>query len=145
MLSIVSSLAALLLPLSMAWGASAMIETNKAHTEVERPASKLPRCEIRVDDRGESVVLEGFVFARAPISGSYQMRVSQNGAGGRAEITQSGEFNVRTGSASSLGIISLSNDHGSYVARLRIHWDSGAADCSEAIGGNTKRPIRTLF
>lgn len=151
MLNIVTPLAASLLPLSLVFGAAATIGSNGAQDgigapeEIERPAPKLPRCEIRVDYERGSVVLEGIVFARGPVSGSYQMRVSQTGGAGSSEITQSGEFAVSSGSTGSLGVVSLSNRAGGYVARLRVQWKGGTVDCTgRARGGERPAEPKVL-
>lgn len=130
MTSSVKPLVASLLPLSLAWGAIAMpANGNGTWAEEEETAPQRPRCQLRVDDDGDSIMLEGVVFARNPASGSYQMRVSQVSAGGRSNIAQSGDFIVESDSTASLGTVSLSNGVSRYVAKLTVQWDDGAADC----------------
>ena len=130
MTSSVKPLVASLLPLSLAWGAIAM-PANGTGTgaEEEQIAPQRPRCQLQVGEDGGSIVLEGVVFARKPASGSYQMRVSQESAGGSSNIAQSGDFIVESGSTASLGTVSLSNGISRYVAKLTVQWDDGAADC----------------
>jgi hypothetical protein len=130
MTSIVKPLAASLLPLSLAWGALGMpVNGNGTWAEEEQAAPLGPRCQLRLKDYGETIVLEGIVFARRPASGSYQLRVSQESAGGSSDIVQSGDFIVETGSTASLGTVSLANGVSRYVAELTVQWDDGAADC----------------
>jgi len=75
MASIVRALVASLLPLSLAWGAWGMpVNGNGTWAEEEQTAPLRPRCQLRVDDDGDSIVLEGIVFARKPASGSYHGR-----------------------------------------------------------------------
>lgn len=105
------------------------VNGNGTWAEEEQTAPLRPRCQLRVDDDGDSIVLEGVVFARKPASGSYQMRVSQVSAGGSSNIAQSGDFIVESGSTASLGTVSLSNRVSRYVAKLTVQWDDGAADC----------------
>jgi hypothetical protein len=131
MASIVTPLAALLLPLSLAWGAlSRPVNGNGTWAEEEQTAPLRSRCQLRVDDDGESIVLEGVMFARRSASGSYQLRVSQQSAGGGSDIVQSGDFLVESGSTASLGTVSLPNGVSRrYIAELTVQWDDGAADC----------------
>jgi hypothetical protein len=128
MSNITALLAFLLLPLSIGWEASAMANSNSAEAVPEDPIAALPACEIRVDDSGNSIVLEGIVFADADLSGSYHMQIRQKGLGS-SRISQSGDFQVRAGAPSSLGIVSLAKDAGSYFATLSVSWHEGAADC----------------
>jgi hypothetical protein len=130
MTSFVRSIVTSLLPLSLAWSALGMpVNGNGTWAEEEQTAPLRPRCQLRVDDDGDSIVLEGVVFARKPASGSYQMRVSQESTGGSSNIAQSGDFIVESGSTASLGTVSLSNRVSRYVAKLTVQWDDGAADC----------------
>lgn len=130
MTSFVRSIITSLLPLSLAWSALGMpVNDNGTWAEEEQTAPLRSRCQLRVDDNGDSIVLEGVVFARKPASGSYQMRVSQESTGGRSNITQSGDFIVESGSTATLGTVSLSNRVSRYVAKLTVQWDDGAADC----------------
>ena len=134
MTSFVRPLVASLLPFSLAWGALGMpVNSNGTWAEEEQTAPLPPRCQLRVDDDGDSIVLEGVVFARKPASGSYQMRVSQESTGGSSNIAQSGDFIVKSGSTASLGTVSLSNRVSRYVAKLTVQWDDGAADCVAAV------------
>jgi len=130
MASLVKSLVASLLPFSLACGASSMpVNGNGTWAEEEQTALLHPRCQLRVDDDGNSIVLEGVVFARKPASGSYKLRVSQESAGGSSDIIQNGDFIVESGSTASLGTVSLSNAVSHYFAKLTVQWDDGAADC----------------
>lgn len=126
MSNVIAPLAAWLL--SIGWGAVAMANGIGAESVPEAPAATLPACEIRVDQSGDSIVLEGLVFARADRSGSYHMQVRQKGPGS-SRISQSGDFKVRAGAPGSLGIVSLAKGAGSYYATLTVSWDEGAADC----------------
>jgi hypothetical protein len=139
---IMKPLVASLLPLSMAWAAGALpAGGNTVPTPAERAAAKLPRCEIRVDDRGDNVVLEGLVFTRAPVSGSYQLRISQKGGGGSSDIVQSGDFSIGSGETGSLGIVSLSMSTKRYVAKLSVQWDDGAPDCKAGAPKSAKQKL----
>ncbi|MGI8853300.1 MAG: curli-like amyloid fiber formation chaperone CsgH [Methyloceanibacter sp.] len=130
MTSFVKPLVTSLLPFSLAWGAIAMpANANGTWAEEEETAPLRPRCQLQVDDDGDSIVLEGVVFASKPASGSYQIRVSQVSAGGSSNIAQSGNFIVESGSTASLGTVSLSNRVSRYFAKLTVQWDDGAADC----------------
>ena len=67
MSNITALLAFLLLPFSISWGPSAMANDNGAQATHEAPVATLPACEIRVDESGSSIVLEGVVFADADL------------------------------------------------------------------------------
>jgi hypothetical protein len=98
-------------------------------------ASQSVRCEILVKEHGNSVALEGVVFAKTAIEGSYQLRVSKSGGGGSSNINQSGDFSAGPDEPSTLGTVTLGGDGGSYVARLKLTWDGGSIECAERIGG----------
>jgi hypothetical protein len=121
-----------LLPLSGAWSASAL--ANGGAPAPDEFAGDLPRCEIRAEPNGRGVVLEGLVFADAPLSGSYQFRIAQNGAGGSSRINQGGEFEAVPGLPESLGTVSLASGPGSFTATLTVSWAGGTVDCSAGTG-----------
>ena len=123
MSNVIVPLAALII----GWGAVAMANGIDAESVPEAPAARLPACEIHVDQSGDSIVLEGLVFA-ADRSGSYHMQVQQKGLGS-SRISQSGDFKVRAGAPASLGIVSLAKGAGSYFATLTVSWEDGSADC----------------
>ena len=128
MSNVIATLTAWLLPLSIGWGAVAVANGTGAEGAPEAPAAKPPACEIRVDQSGNGIILEGLVFGRADVSGSYHMQVQQKGLGS-SRISQSGDFKVRAGTPGSLGIVSLAKGAGSYFATLTVNWDDGASDC----------------
>jgi len=105
-----------------------MANANGAEAVHENPIEDPIACEIRVDQSGESIVLEGFVSRRGNLSGSYQMQVRQKGLGS-SRISQSGDFKVLAGAPGSLGIVSLAKSAGDYFATLTVSWDDGTADC----------------
>ena len=105
-----------------------MTAGDGGQTEAKHAPAKLPACEIRVDQRADSIVLEGLVFAAGTVSGSYQLKVWQHGAGSSA-ISQSGDFAVPAGGSSSLGMVSLSKGAGGYGATLKVNWDDDPVDC----------------
>jgi hypothetical protein len=88
------------------------------------------RCEIEVSDKGSGVVLQGRVYAKTGVEGSYRMRVSSTSG---SNINQSGGFSAAPGSPGDLGIVSLGGS-GSYTARLEVSWDGGATTCTERGG-----------
>lgn len=140
MIRMLTSLAAVLLPFGVA---AAPNGSSPEAPDLETNGSgKFPRCEIRVGYEDGSVVLEGLVFARPPVAGSYQMRISKRGGGGGGEIVQGGEFTVQSGSMASLGVVSLSA--GSYVAKLKVEWKGVMADCTERVHSDTLTLKRSL-
>jgi hypothetical protein len=130
MISFVRLLVTSLMPLSLSLSALAMpVNGNGTWAKEEQTVPLHPLCQLRVDRDGDSIVLEGVVFARRSASGSYQMRVSQVSSGGSSNIAQSGDFIIESGSTASLGTVSLANGVSRYVAELTVQWDDGAADC----------------
>ena len=118
-----TSLAALL-PLGLAWAASA-----------DAPAADgtSASCDIRVVRDGGTLVLEGLAFSGVPAAGTYEFRISQGGPAGGSNIQQGGDFEVGPGAGTSLGLISLS-DQGGYTATLTVHWHDGAPACTRHVG-----------
>lgn len=88
------------------------------------------RCEIDVRDSGGGVTLQGRVYAKTGVEGSYRMRVSSTSG---SNINQSGGFSASPGSPGDLGLVSLGGS-GSYTARLEVSWDGGATTCTERGG-----------
>ncbi len=72
-------------------------------------------------------MLEGEVFAAHATSGSYQLKIWQNGAGS-SSISQGGDFTVPAGGSSSLGLVSLPGA-GSYGATLKVSFDNDPVPC----------------
>jgi len=126
---LLTSLAALL-PLGFAFGAVAGGDTG-AYAES-------PSCDIRVAHDGGALILEGLVLAPVPISGSYELTISQGGYAGQSNIRQGGDFEAGPASDTSLGVVSLS-DHGGYTATLIVHWHDGAPDCTRHV--DTERTL----
>lgn len=85
------------------------------------------RCEIRARRTSHGTEFEGFAFADRPISGSYRLVISQNGANS-TDIEQSGEFDAAPGEAVSLGVAEVSG--GRLHARLTIE-DEFGGHCSD--------------
>lgn len=121
------ALAASLLSLGFAWSAT-------AGGDVPTDYDGGPSCDIRIAYEGSSIVLEGLVFAPLPVSGVYEMQISQGGYAGQSNIQQSGDFETAPGADGSLGIVSLSRNSGGYVATLTVHWDDGTPDCTRQVG-----------
>jgi hypothetical protein len=140
MTRIVGPLAALLLPLSVSFGAAAMIGGNDGQPEAKHAPAKLAACEISVDQRADSIVLEGLVSAGRAVSGSYRLEVWQDGAGSSA-ISQSGDFGVAAGTSASLGVVSLSKSAGGYGAKLNVRFDDGGADCKDTAPKSPKQKL----
>jgi hypothetical protein len=121
------SLAAALLPLTLAWSPAA---------GGDLPSPTLgdgPSCDLRVAHDGGSLVLEGLVFAPAPVSGSYVLEISQGSYAGGSNIRQGGDFAVTPGTDGSLGVVSLPAQ-GGYAATLIVHWHDGVPDCTRHVG-----------
>ncbi len=128
MSKILAPLAALLLPIGVSFGASAMVDGDGSQQGAK--LATLPACELHVEQHAGSTVLEGKVFAAHAVTGSYQLKVWQNGAGSSA-ISQSGDFTVPAGGSSSLGLVSLTIA-GSYGATLKVNFDDDPVPCKAA-------------
>jgi hypothetical protein len=131
MTRILAPLAAVLLPLGVSYGAFAMVENDG--TAHGAKLTKLPACEIHVEHEAGSVVLEGKVAAARASSGSYQLKIWQNGAGS-SSISQDGDFTVPAGGSSSLGLVSLPRG-GSYGATLKVTFDNDPVPCKATTHG----------
>jgi hypothetical protein len=127
-------LAIWLLPAALGVGAAGAI-----HGSIERvgeqTASQPLRCEIQVQEHGNSVSLAGVVFAKTAVAGSYQLRVTKSGGAGSSGINQSGDFSAGPGEPGRLGTVTLGGDGGSYVAKLTVTWDGGSIECTERVRG----------
>ena len=135
MFTIKGPLALWLVPAALAVGGAGVI-----HGSIERvgggPSASQPiRCDIQVKERGQSVALEGVVFANAAVEGSYHLRVSKSGGAGSSDINQSGDFSAGPGKPNTLGTVMLGADGGSYTARLTVTWDGGSIECTERVRG----------
>jgi hypothetical protein len=125
------SLATALLPLTFAWSAV-------AGGDLPSPTlGEGPSCDLRVAHDGGGLVLEGLVFASAPVSGSYELTISQGGTAGGSNIRQGGDFTVAPGTDGSLGVVSLPAS-GGYAATLIVHWHDGAPDCTRHVGNGRR-------
>lgn len=94
------------------------------------------RCAIEIKQRAGDVSLEGVVFSKTAIDGSYQLVVTKSGGGGSSNINQGGEFRTQPGRNTSLGIVMLSGDSGSYTAKLKVDWKGNSTECREKVRGN---------
>ena len=135
MTRIIGPLAAVLLPLGLSFGASAMVEGNGPQPGAK--LAKLPACELHVERQAGSVVLEGEVHATHAAAGSYQLKIWQAGASS-SSISQGGDFTVPAGGSSSLGLVSLPGG-GSYGATLTVNFDNDPVDCKATTHG--PRPV----
>jgi hypothetical protein len=124
-------LAGWFVPAALGLGVIGVMASGSERVDASQPL----RCEIQVKERGNSVALQGVVFAKTAIEGSYLLRVSKSGGGGSSDINQSGDFSAGPGEPSTLGTVSLGGDGGSYVARLMVTWDGGSIECTERVGG----------
>jgi hypothetical protein len=135
MLMVKGPLAMWLVPAALGVGAIGAIDGSIERVGAGQDGAQPVWCEIQVKERGNSVALEGVVFAKTAVDGSYQLRVSKSGGGGSSNISQSGDFSAGPGVPSTLGTVTLGGDGGSYVARLTVMWDGGSIDCTERVGG----------
>jgi hypothetical protein len=123
-------LAALLVPLALGLCVFSISDSTGSKDAGPQPL----RCELRVTESGDRVVLEGVVVAKTAIEGSYRLRVSQAGGAGSSDIDQGGDFSASPGAPSTLGSVTLAGG-GSYYAKLKVTWTGGAIECSERVRG----------
>jgi hypothetical protein len=126
-------LAVWLLPAALGVGAAGAIHGSIERVGDGQTASQPLRCEIQVQEHGNSVSLRGVVFAKTAVEGSYQLRVSKSGGAGSSGINQSGDFSAGPGEPGRLGTVTLGGDNGSYVAKLTVTWNGGSIECTERV------------
>lgn len=124
------SSAILLLPTVLGLGAVAF-----STADAGQGGSQPVRCEIQIKERGNSLTLEGVVVAKAAIQGSYQLHVSKSAGAGNSDITQSGDFTAAADAPTSLGVVTLGGDGGSYVAKLKVTSQGRSYECTERVRG----------
>jgi hypothetical protein len=130
MLESKGQIAALFVPLALGLG---VISIGDGLGRVVAGSEPL-RCELRVTESGDRVVLEGVVVAKTAVEGSYRMQVSRAGAAGSSDINQGGDFSATPGAPSTLGTVTLDSG-GSYSAKLKVTWTGGSIECSERVRG----------
>ena len=116
---------ALFLGLSLAALAAAALAQGNT------PAEPL-RCEVALDAIQGGTRIEGRVIATAPVSGTYEMQITSRMGGGRASISQSGEFSARPGAPALLAETEMRGAPGSHQVDLEIHVGSRRLTCAEA-------------
>lgn len=124
------SSAILLLPTVLGLGAVAF-----STADAGQGGSQPVRCEIQIKERGNSLTLEGVVVAKAAIQGSYQLHVSKSAGAGNSDITQSGDFTAAADAQTSLGVVTLGSDGGSYDAKLKVTSQGRSYECSRRVRG----------
>jgi hypothetical protein len=129
------ALAVWLLPAALGIGAAGAIHGSIERVGAGPTASQPLRCEIQVQEHGTSVALQGVVFAKTAVEGSYRLRVTKSGGAGSSDINQSGDFSAGPGEPGRLGTVTLGGDAGSYVAKLTVTWHGGSIECTERVGG----------
>ncbi len=96
--------------------------------------SSAVRCEIKASRSGSAITLEGMVFAKRAVEGSYSMSVKKSGGAGQSDIKQSGAFNASPESPASAGTVTLGGE-GTYSATLRIAAEGNTTECVQRAGG----------
>jgi hypothetical protein len=129
-------LAIWLVPAALGVGAIGAIDGSIERAGAGSNASQPIRCEIQVKEHGNSVALEGVVFTKAAIEGSYQLRVSKSGGGGSSDINQSGDFSAGPGEPSTVGPSPSGAMVGPMSSGSRLR---GTADRSSAPNGSAAR------
>lgn len=117
----------------MASLAAAGVVAATAQSNTTAAAGSSPvRCEIEISQAPGSVDLQALVSSRVAASGTYRLRVSKSG-GGTADIDQSGDFSITSGSEV-VGAVSLGGT-GTYSARLTVIANGQKIECSKRVSG----------
>lgn len=109
--------------------ASALLAGGFAFTGSGEASSGAVTCQLRMEGSGSASRLTGIVHAKAPVDGSYRLRVTSSGNGGGSNITQSGEFSATPGVPATLGVVSLGGG-GTFQAELQVSWSGGTVRCT---------------
>jgi hypothetical protein len=100
--------------------------------EIETKVSDGVLCEIRTTKVPGGVRLQPFASARVPTSGTYEFIATSHGAGGNANSSLSGTFDLQADEDLVLGNAMLSLESGaSYAAHLTLVWEGGETSCIE--------------
>lgn len=86
-------------------------------------------CALTADKTRHGTTLTARTTAHQAVHGHYAMDIVQKGAGGRAEIRQSGDFSLRAGQTETLGQVTLSHDPNGYEATLKLRVDGVSVMC----------------
>ncbi|MDJ0627364.1 MAG: curli-like amyloid fiber formation chaperone CsgH [Rhodobacter sp.] len=88
-------------------------------------------CEIAVSKGRYGHTYEGVVHAGAAVTGSYELSITKRGSGGRAMISQSGDFRVAAGGSETLGQATFGGLPPDAVdAELTLSWNGHRLTCS---------------
>lgn len=90
------------------------------------------RCEIRIDEARGATTIEGHVSAERPVQGSYRLAITSRSSGGRATISQSGEFEAGPRAPVMLGQTTLRGPRASHQAELDLRIEGRRLSCAEA-------------
>lgn len=93
------------------------------------------RCEIRAENAGGMIVLQGVVHADADTSGTYRFKVKSTGSGGNSDISQGGSFTAGPDRPAMLGRVMLGGGGAIYDASLDVTSAGATVSCSEQVGG----------
>ena len=119
---------------SAALAASGIGVAALSAAEAGSDLSSAVRCEIKASRSGSAITLEGIVFAKRAVEGSYSMSVKKSDGAGQSDIKQSGAFNASPGTPATIGMVTLGGE-GSYAATLRIAAEGNTTECVQRAGG----------
>lgn len=91
------------------------------------------RCGFQVVSAGGATAIEAIVAADLAVTGSYQLRVTGSGGGGRTNISQGGPFAAGPDAEVTLGRVMLGNRGASYDAVLSISANGRTVECAGRI------------
>lgn len=121
---------ALFLGLSLAALAAAAL-AQAPETQRAAPSEPL-RCEIALDAVRGGTRIEGRVISATPVTGTYEMQITSRMGGGRASISQSGDFDARPGAPALLGETEMRGAPASHEVELEIRVGARRLSCAEA-------------
>jgi hypothetical protein len=92
-------------------------------------------CDITATPSDGMIAIAGIVSANTSLSGSYQIRVRSQGAGGSSNISQDGDFDAAPGAPATVGEVTLSNNGANYSVTLAIDAGGTSLQCEKTLHG----------
>lgn len=66
------------------------------------------QCEVVLNDKGRTILIEAKIHTTIDASGSYRLNIRKTGSNGSANISQGGTFNLLAGQSKTVGASSMS-------------------------------------
>lgn len=124
-----------------AFGLAAAACVMPAASASDAPASPVQastveplRCELVLTEKRGATTIEGRVSADRPVRGTYRIAIRSTSGGGRAMISQSGDFEARPGAPVVLGQTTLGGSRAHFSAELDLSVAGQRLTCSDRRG-----------